>query len=142
MMKVDVFKDIDAHFMKMVDHVLHTKGEHYTVGDDRFSNWKSRVLLAKGNRTHLDECLSDMRKHVVAFFDMFHKYDGHKVPQQKFLEHGGDIINYIRLINGILTEGDEHEELGCNHTDCACHIPGEPCVRDGSGVAPTSHGPR
>jgi hypothetical protein len=128
-MKVEKFQQNDRHFMTKVTHVLNDKGKHYTVGDDRFSNFKQAAVLAGGNRTHLDEALCNMRKHVVAFFDMFFKYDGTKIPEQKFIEHGGDIINYIRLINGMLTEGDEHDKpTGCNRPDCSCHIPGDLCV--------------
>ena len=132
-MKLEVFQEVDSHFMSHVDHVLESKGKHYTTGEDRFSAFKQMARLAGGNRTHLDEALSNMRKHVVAFFDMFHRYDGHKIPEVLFKEHGGDIINYVRLINGILTEGDEHDyrDRGCNLPDCSCHIPGELCKRDG-----------
>jgi hypothetical protein len=141
-MTPEKFKEHDDHFMGLVSHTLHEKGKHYTTGEDRFSAFKDMARLAKGNTTHLDEALSNLRKHVIAFFDMFHKYDGHKIPHTKFLEHGGDIINYIRLLNGILHEGEGHEELGCNHIDCSCHIPGEKCVREGQGVAPASYVPR
>jgi hypothetical protein len=129
-MRVEDFKGADEHFMKQVNHVLDGKGRHYTMGDDRFSNFKEAAALAGGITTHLDEALASMRKHVIAFFNMFTRYDGEKVPQGKFMEHGGDIINYIRLINGILLEGDEDVYVACDLTDCNCHHPGEGCKKD------------
>lgn len=126
-MKVSDFEGVDAHFMKSVNHVLLGKGKHYTEGDDRFSNFKEAAGLAGENTTHLDEALAAMRKHIVGFFTLFRRYDGEKVPQGKFLEHGGDIINYIRLINGMLVEGDRNDYIACGLEDCNCHVPGEPC---------------
>lgn len=129
-MRMEDFEGVDEHFMKQVNHVLLGKGKHYTVGGDRFSNFKEAAALAGGTTTHLDEALAHMRKHVIAFFNMFEKYDGEKVPQGKFVEHGGDMINYIRLINGMLVEGDRNDYIGCDLTDCTCHLPGEECVKD------------
>ena len=91
--------------------------------------------MAELNGTdHLAEALSGMSKHVVAFFAMFrrHHKEGGSVPFTKFMEHGGDIINYVRLINGMLAEGTGDDYIGCNLPDCDCQIPGELCVKRSS----------
>lgn len=128
-MKIEDFKAADDHFMSQINHVLTGKGQHYTEGDDRFSNFKDAAGLAGGDTTHLDEALASMRKHIIGFFTLFRRYDGEKIPQGKFLEHGGDIINYIRLINGMLVEGDRNDYIACDLTDCQCHHPGEECIK-------------
>ncbi len=140
-MKVEDFKSADEHFMNQVNHVLDGKGKHYMMNKDRFSNFKESASLAGAHVTHLDEALASMRKHTVAFFNMFERYDGEKIPHGKFMEHGGDMINYIRIINGMLIEGDKDAYVACDLTDCNCHFPGEPCIKDrdskrsGSGMA-------
>jgi hypothetical protein len=119
------FEEFDNHFMHTVSSVLHAKGLHYTEGEDRFSNFREAAKL--GGTEPLDEMLAALRKHVIAFFTMFKRYRDVRIPTTMFVEHGGDIINYIRLINGHLKEGVP-DYVSCDLPDCSCHIPGELCI--------------
>jgi hypothetical protein len=120
------FLEFDDHFMQTVSGVLHAKGKHYTEDEDRFSNFREAAKL--GGTEPLDEMLAAMRKHVIAFFTMFKRYKGMVIPTTIFMEHGGDIINYIRLINGHLKEGVQ-DYVACDLPDCSCQIPGEQCIK-------------
>jgi len=121
------FKELDSHFMKLVDHVLDSKGKHYSKEEDRYQNFIEAATL--GDSDPLDEMLAALRKHTVALHYIFKKYKKHTVPSTSFIEHGGDVINYIRLIYGWLNK-EEKEYVGCNLPDCHCHVPGEECKKD------------
>lgn len=124
-MTPEEFNQFDEHFMKKVNHVLTGKGKHYTIGEDRFSNFREAATL--GNTEPDQEMLAAMRKHVIGFFTLFRRG---RVDRAKFIEHGGDIINYIRLLNGFLQEGAKDEFNGCNLPDCTCHVPGQLCHKE------------
>jgi len=121
------FTEIDNHFMQVVSGVLNAKGMHYTEGEDRFSNFREAAKL--GGTEALDEMLAALRKHVIAFFTMFKRYKGMIIPTTVFIEHGGDMINYVRLINGLLKEGVQ-DYVGCDLPDCDCQTPGELCIKE------------
>jgi len=115
-MKHERFKELDDNFMSQVNNVLHGKGQHYkTSGDDRFSNFREAAVL--GGVTTLDQLSSSLNKHIIAFSGLLRKF-GSQYPLVQYLEHGGDIINYIRLIHAYLREGEVDEET-CNHPECA-----------------------
>ncbi|MHA2084585.1 MAG: hypothetical protein ACXABD_12585 [Candidatus Thorarchaeota archaeon] len=126
-MKPEKFVEYDKHFMGQVDMVLHGKGQHYTEGEDRYSNFREAASL--GGTEPVDEMLAQMRKHVVGFFTMFRKaktLEGYKVSSAKLLEHGGDVINFIRLIYAWQL-GEEPTYVACNLSDCRCQE-GDPCI--------------
>lgn len=120
------FLELDEHFMKQVNLVMHSKGEHYH-DKNRFDNFIEAAQL--GDTDPMEEMKAALRKHTVAFHNMFKRYKGHTIPMSTFIEHGGDIINYIRLIYGWLNK-EEKDYVGCDLSDCHCHVPGETCKKD------------
>ncbi len=120
------FLELDEHFMKQVNLVMHSKGEHYH-NEDRFDNFLEASSL--GGTDPMDEMLAALRKHTVAFHNIFRRYRGHTIPMSVFVEHGGDIINYIRLLYGWLNK-EELDYAGCDLSDCHCHVPGEDCKKE------------
>ena len=127
-MKPERFDHLDEHFMRQVNMVLTGKGSHYTEGEDRFSNFREAAEL--GGTDPVDEMLAAMRKHTIAWFTMFRKartLDAYVVSTPRLIEHGGDIINYIRLIYTWML-GEEPDYVGCNLPDCKC--PEEECITE------------
>jgi len=127
-MTPEQFDHLDEHFMRQVNLVLDGKGKHYTAGEDRYSNFREAAEL--GGTEPVDEMLAAMRKHVIGWFTMFRRaasLDGYTPSSLKLVEHGGDIINYIRLIYAWQV-GEEPDYVGCNLPDCRC--PEEPCINE------------
>lgn len=113
-MKHTRFRKLDEHFMKNVEHIFEAGYKLDPGGLDRFSEFRKASLLA--DTEMIDEMAARMRRHVIAFFRVL---EGGRASQQ-LQEHGSGIINYVRLINGALQEGDiYYEEETCNHPECA-----------------------
>ena len=90
-------------FLQMLDtrlsKVLINKGKFYT-NENRFSNFISAGLM---NDETTEEALWGMvSKHIIALKDMIKSHKHYDLP--KWIEVGGDIINYIKLLLGIVAE--------------------------------------
>ena len=90
-------------FLKMLDtrlnNTLTKKGKFYT-NKDRFSNFKSAALM---NEETPEQSLWGMvSKHIIALKDMIKSGDDY--PMEKWVEVAGDVINYMKLLLGIIAE--------------------------------------
>ena len=88
-------------FLKMLDRrlngVLDSKGKFYT-DENRFSNFISAGLM---NNESTKEALWGMvTKHIIALKDMIKSEKEYDF--QKWVDVAGDIINYMKLLLGIV----------------------------------------
>lgn len=109
-MIIDRFLDIVNARIKACLTVLAKKGEEYSAGGDRLSNFKRAALLQLVEpETALIGMLS---KHVVSVYDIVDQieFDG-VIPSKEMLsEKITDWINYTILLEALIEERRENEE--------------------------------
>jgi hypothetical protein len=82
--------------------VLTEKNLEYAPGDDRLQNFKEGALFLESSPVLYAFGL--MTKHLVALKDRVVKGDTNTITQTYVDEKIGDIINYLILIEALLTE--------------------------------------
>lgn len=105
-MKSDRFEKLaEARFEKCLE-VLNRKSEEYMRNDDKLHNFKRAGQLLG---VIPEEALLGMAtKHIVSIIDMVRDVsEGRKVTQDLVDEKIGDVINYMVLLEGLLTERSE-----------------------------------
>ncbi len=94
--------------------VLCSKADEYVGKGDRLSNFKHAAHLQ--NLTLPAALGGMMAKHTISVYDMIYRYqNGEKFSQEKWDEKITDSINYLILLQAVLTE-EKHNESAA-HAD-------------------------
>ena len=101
-----VFQKIIAKRIGAVMTTLTSKGDEYTVGLDRLSNFKEAAALL--GRTEEQVLLGYVTKHIVALKDFIQ--DGKTVSQAQWVEKFQDIICYMLILETLLIENERFNE--------------------------------
>ena len=94
------FKDLfERRFMRS-RMVLTNKAIEYSTGADRLHNFKQAANVMRG--TQAEACFAFMTKHFVNVTDAV--TNNENVSQEWIDEKIGDLVNYVILLEAILTE--------------------------------------
>ncbi|MDB4261303.1 hypothetical protein N9878_00410 [bacterium] len=104
-MKAESFNKIVQEYTRNITELLASKGDEYSRGGDRLSNFKNAAHHAKSTPA---QALVGMKlKHDVSINDMIEdSADGLKVPYSRMKEKIGDAINYLILLHGCLEDAN------------------------------------
>ncbi len=89
----------------LIDSVLRSKGDEYTSGGDRLSQFKTAAKLQ--NITVKEALAGMMVKHTTSIYDMIG--DGREHSKEKWDEKIIDHINYLILLRAIVEEEKDRE---------------------------------
>jgi hypothetical protein len=101
-----VFEKIIKSRLDEILATLASKGDEYTVGLDRLSNFKEAAELL--GRTEEQVLLGYVTKHIIALKDFIQ--DGKPVSQAQWVEKFQDIICYMLILETLLIENERFNE--------------------------------
>ncbi len=100
-MRIDELDIIVERRITYIKQVLQSKGKEYISGGDRLDNFRRAAdLLCVTSKQAL---LGFVAKHIVALYDFAQRPDD-DVSYGQWEEKIGDIINYMILLDALITE--------------------------------------
>lgn len=107
-MKEDEFIDLANNRLNKCMDTMRSKGEEYTRNNDKLHNFKRAAEML--GCTPEEALMGMATKHIVSVYDMVRDVAGGAVVSERLVEEKiGDVINYMLLLEAILTE--EHSEV-------------------------------
>lgn len=93
--------------------MLAAKSAEYSTDDDKLHNFKRSAELVNesgaASSTAAKECAAFLRKHLISIFDLVEQPE--RITQHMIDEKIGDAVNYLILLEAIMTEGLAEKRL-------------------------------
>lgn len=101
-MSTGQFEKILEQRLGMIRDVLGVKAKEYASSQDRLWNFRRAAALLGG--TAESALLGMLTKHIVSIYDMVDTMPDKKYPVVMWQEKIGDAINYLILLEALVTE--------------------------------------
>jgi len=96
------FTEVVERRIKILKSTLISKGEEYGKTKDRLKNFKDAANLIECSNE--EALLGFVAKHIIALKDFIHDQSAFNITREQWDEKIGDIIAYMVLLDGLLTE--------------------------------------